>query len=404
MFTNQTHLRHLLRPDQYTSSEQYRLELRHLFLPAWHPVAARGELARPGDFLTLELLETPILLRNFDGRIRAFLNVCPHRHSKLTDKPQGNMEQLRCQYHGWEFNAEGRTGKIPDAKAFRPWDRENSCLRSFRVEMCGDVVFVNLGDNAVSLREWLGPVWEPWSSTGGIYQFAGFWEADFPCNWKVVLENSLESYHIPQVHPKTFKDMSPEEVSWHELTETFSSYKTIPPRDLAARGMDWIVRRLGGQVTGEYWHRVRHPHITGSSLDVFRMIQCVFPTGPRTCRYRSHFFTLRGSNRGPFAWALARMLRVFARKVAIQVYHEDATIYEGVQRGMEASPHRGVIGTREERIYHFQDYVNRLCGGARELPLADLDATPVPQRRALVPSNGEDDTARHATGTTKWGR
>jgi choline monooxygenase len=401
MFTNQTHLRHLLRPDQYTSEVQYRAELRHLFRPAWHPLATVHDLAKSGDFLTFDLLETPILLRNFDGAIRAFLNVCPHRHSKLTDKPRGNAEQLRCQYHGWEFNAEGRTGKIPDAKAFRPWDRENSCLRQFRAETCGDVVYVNLSDDAVSLREWLGSVWEPWSAVGGEYRFVGMWERDFPCNWKVVLENSLESYHIPQVHPKTFKDMSPEEASWHELTDEFTSYRTIPPRDYAARMMDWIVRRLGHPVKGEYWHRVRHPHVTGCSLDVFRLIQAVFPTGPRTCRYRSLFFSLRGSRRGPFAWAVSRMLRAFSWKVARQVFDEDGTIYTGVQQGLESSPHRGVIGTREERIYHFQDYVNRMCQGPRELPLMDMEATPMPPSMSAR-SNG-DDTARRAAETTKWG-
>ena len=92
-----------------------------------------------------------------------------------------------------------------------------------------------------------------------------------------------------------------------------------------------------------------------------------------------------------------RMLRALSWKVARQVFDEDGTIYTGVQQGLEASPHRGVIGTREERIYHFQEYVNRVCQGAtRELPLADLDMTPMPPL-------GADDTARHAVGTTKWG-
>ena len=401
MFTHQTHLRHLLRPDQYVTDAQYRAELRHLFRPAWHPVATVHDLARPGDFLTLDLLETPILLRNFDGRLRAFLNVCPHRHSKLTDQPRGSADALRCQYHGWEYDANGRTGKIPEARAFRPWDRENSCLRPFRLETCGDVVFVNLGDDPPPLRDWLGAAWEPWSGVGGEYTFAGFWEREFACNWKVVLENSLEGYHIPQVHPKTFKDMPTEEASWHELTDTFSSYKTLPPRDFATRAMAWIVRRLGRPVTGEYWHRVRHPHVTSSSLDVFRMIQVVFPTGPRSCRYRSYFFSLRGPRRGPLAWAVARMLRAISRKVARQVFDEDAAIYDGVQRGLEASPHRGVIGTREERIYYFQEFVNRACQGPRELPLADLEMTPLPP--AGTPRGGEDDTARRAAGVTKWG-
>jgi len=368
MFTNQHHLRHVLRPEQYFSEEQYRSELRHLFLPAWHPVATIGEMARPGDFVTLDLLETPILIRNFGGELRAFLNICPHRHSKLTEKPCGRSERLKCQYHGWEFDADGRTGNIPDARVFRPWDRENSCLRPLRVDRCGELIFINLTDNCVPLREWLDPVWESWQSYGGAYRHSATWEKDFPCNWKVVLENSLESYHIPQVHPKTFKEFPPEENAWHELTEQFSSFKTTPPRDFAGWGMDWIVRGLGQPVTGEYWHRVLHPHATGSSLDVFRMMQCVFPTGPKSCRYRCIFFTLRGSRRGPFTWLLYRSLRWIATKIARQVFDEDASIYRGVQAGLEASPHCGVIGTREERIHAFQDYVKRSCPTPHALP------------------------------------
>jgi choline monooxygenase len=374
MFTNQHHLRHALRPEHYTSEAQYRAELRHLFLPAWHPLAVRGELARPGDFLTFDLLETPILLRNFDGEIRAFLNVCPHRHSLLTEKPRGRSERLRCQYHGWEFNKDGRTGRIPDARAFRPWDRENACLRPFRVDTCGDLVFVNLSDSGVPLREWLGPAWESWSTFGGAYRHSATWQVDFPCNWKVVLENSLESYHVPEVHPKTFGDLVEEENAWHELGDRFSSFKTIPRRDFPGRSMEWMVRRLGHPVTGEYWHRVVHPHATGSSLDVFRMMQCVFPTGPASCRFRSIFLTLRGTRRGPTAWGIFRFLRWISTKIAYKIFEEDASIYRTIQRGMEVSPHPGVIGTREERVHAFQEYVLRASAGPRELPQLPADA------------------------------
>lgn len=379
MFTHQHHLRHLLRPEHYTSEAQYRAELRHLFRPAWHPLATAGELARPGDFRTFELLETPILLRNFDGELRAFLNVCPHRHSKLTEEACGNTERLRCRYHGWEFNKDGTTGKIPDAKAFRPWDRENSCLRRFRVETCGDLVFVNLGDGSVSLREWVGPLWDVWEAGyGGAYRHAATWERDFACNWKVVLENSLESYHIPEVHPKTFKDFPPEDNAWHELTERFTSFRTVPPADFAGRAQNWIVRRLGQPVTNEYRHRVLHPHATGSSLDVYRMMQCVFPTGPATCRYRCILFTLRGHRRNPVARVLARGLKSLATAIAKKVFAEDGSIYTGVQKGMAASPFPGVVGTREERVYYFQKYVLDHCGRASALPLADhaADRTP----------------------------
>jgi choline monooxygenase len=372
MFTHQHHLRHLLGPYHYTAEEQYRAELRHLFLPAWHPVAVAADLARPGSFVTMDLLERPFLIRNFDGELRAFLNVCPHRHSQLTVEPRGCSERLRCRYHGWEFDRDGHTGKIPDAKAFRPWDRENSCLKRFHVDTCGDLVFVNFSDNPVSLREWVGPLWDLWSGGyGGAYRHSATWEKDFPCNWKVVLENSLESYHIPEVHPYTFKDFPPDANAWHELTDRFTSFKTLPPREFATLTQDWITRRLGEKVTGEYWHRVLHPHATGSSLDSFRMMQCVFPTGPRTCKYRCIFFTLRGRRHNPLAWGLYRVLRSIATMIARRVFVEDASIYEGVQKGLEASPHHGVIGVREERVYYFQKYVLDRTQGPTELPVLD---------------------------------
>jgi phenylpropionate dioxygenase-like ring-hydroxylating dioxygenase large terminal subunit len=369
MFIHKSQLRPLLRPDQNYSDEQYRAELRHLFLPVWHPIATTGDLARPGDFLTFDLLGHPILIRNFDGELRAFLNVCPHRHSQLTDRPRGRAVRLRCQYHGWEFDRDGRTGMIPDARSFRPWDRENSCLRPFRLGTCGELVFINLSPDGPTLREWIGPLWGAWSTGfGGAYRHSATWERDFPCNWKVVLENSLESYHIPEVHPKTFKNFPEEANAWHELDPRFTTFKTMPPPEFITRVSDWIVRRLGEPVTGEYWHRVLHPHATSSSLDTFRMMLCVFPIGPATCRFRCIFYTLRGRRRNPMAWVLYRVLRTVATLIARKVFAEDAAIYAGVQRGLESSPHPGVIGTREERIHVFQQYVLRGCQGPPDLP------------------------------------
>ncbi|WP_020468180.1 aromatic ring-hydroxylating oxygenase subunit alpha [Zavarzinella formosa] len=377
MFVHQQHLRHLLRPDQYYSAEQHQAELRHLLHPAWHPVAIKADLAKPGDFLTLQLLDTPLLLRNMDGELTAFLNVCPHRHSKLTDQARGSSPKLKCQYHGWEFDRDGRTGKIPDARAFRPWDRENSCLRKFRVDTCGEVVFVCLSDETPALRDWAAPFWELWNEGfGGDYEFSAAWEIDFSCNWKVILENSLESYHIPQVHPKTFKVFPEETNAWHELNPRFSSFRTIPPSEVAIRIQNWIIRRLGGRITHEYWHRVLHPHLTFSTMDSTRLIQCVLPTSPTTCRYRSMLFTLRGSRRNPLAYALYRFLKMTATFVAKKVVNEDGVIYEGVQRGLEASPHPGVIGTREERIFVFQEYVRNACKGPKALTVLEDHQVP----------------------------
>jgi phenylpropionate dioxygenase-like ring-hydroxylating dioxygenase large terminal subunit len=378
MFTHQHHLRHVLRPEHYYSEEHYRAELRNVFLPAWHPVATVPQLKKPGDFITFNLLGHPLLVRNMDGEICAFLNVCPHRHARLTDRQAGHSERLRCQYHGWEFDADGHTGRIPDAKVFRPWDRENSCLRKFRVERWGEGVFVCLQDGGPGLMEFLSPIPEWWGKAfEPPFRFAATWYADFDCNWKVVLENSLESYHIPEVHPKTFKDFPEEQICSHVLDERFTTFKTDVPDDWTGRRMNGIVRRLGGELTGHYYHANVHPHVTFSRMDVYRLIQCVYPTGPATCRYYNFMFSLRGARRNPWAWLNYQFLKAVVVYAGKKVFREDGSIFQAVQRGMEASPFPGVIGAREERIHFFQKYVLDRC--AETAPGRDVS------RRCLLP-------------------
>ena len=166
MFVHQHVLRYLLRPEHYCTQRQHDLELEQLFLPAWHFIAAKSELPKDGVFLTLELFGRPLLLRNSGGRFLAFENICSHRHCLLTDAAAGHQPKLRCQYHDWEFDDDGRTAKIPEAKCFRPWDRDNSQLTTFRVDMTHLLhhryTGLNFDANSrmeklqASLKQWLG--------------------------------------------------------------------------------------------------------------------------------------------------------------------------------------------------------------------------------------------------------
>src|SRR5439155_10176060 len=136
---------------------------------------------------------------------RAYLNVCAHRHSRLRSEPAGHDPHFRCQYHGWEYRPDGRTAKIPDAGCFRPWDRENACLRTFRTATCGGLVFVSLSDDSPPLDEFLGPFHDTcraWFAPP--YGLKWTWQTDYRANWKIPIENSLESYHVPCLHAKTF--------------------------------------------------------------------------------------------------------------------------------------------------------------------------------------------------------
>lgn len=365
MFVHQSRLEHVLRPCHYFDERHYRCEIERLFLPAWHFVGSRGELARPGDFLTGELLGRPILVRNVDGEIHAFLNVCAHRHCLLTHEKHGHDPRFRCQYHGWEYTAEGRTARIPDANCFRPFDRENARLQKFRTDTAGDLVFVCLSDDAPGLAEYLGDY-------AGIcheafahpYRRAWAFERDLPCNWKIALENTLEAYHIPSLHPKTFKDHPSEEDTSHTLQEDRTTLCTPEPSSWARSFQNFMVRRLGSTPGNLYIHHHIHPNLVIIRMDVMRLVQTYFPTSPTTCRFQTQLYTLRGASPGPLRFMIARLLKRLAIFVTRRILDEDLGIFPDQQRGMQASVHPGAIGTLEERVYVFQKWVMERCGEA----------------------------------------
>lgn len=368
MFVHKSRLEHLLAPSAYRSPEQHRREVDHLFRPTWHLLACKGDLPKNGDFLTIDLFDQPLLLRNFDGDHRCFVNVCAHRHALLTHQPRGNAPRLVCQYHGWEYGKDGRTGRIPDARCFRPWDRENAHLKTVRTETCGDLIFICLDAEAPSLQDHLGSYWALFSAAfSSPYRRAWTSDATYAANWKVFVENSLESYHLPIVHSKTFGKLPAEKDCEHALDERYTSYRT---HDESLSFMGWWAERFGAPSTKSYEHHNVHPNLTFSQSDGIRLIMAVFPTSPTTCRHRSILFTLRGDRPGWIGegsgWLMARGISRFVKKVI----QEDVGLYPDVQRGLEASSVRGVIGTREERIYVFQKYVIERCGGGADSPSA----------------------------------
>ena len=137
MFVNKNRLPHVLSPRLYSCPEQYELEIQKLFRPSWHIVGSVADAPKDGDFFTIDLLGTPLLVRNFQGIYHTFLNVCPHRHCMLTHEPSGHSPVLTCQYHGWEFNDDGSTGRIPQAQNFRPMPGDRSACRSFEPRFGG---------------------------------------------------------------------------------------------------------------------------------------------------------------------------------------------------------------------------------------------------------------------------
>jgi phenylpropionate dioxygenase-like ring-hydroxylating dioxygenase large terminal subunit len=221
MFVSETHLPQVLAPANYLDDAVLEREIDRGFLPAWHLVAVSGELPVEGSFVTRSLLGREVILWRRSGRIRAFLNVCPHRFCAVTSRPSGCFtERLRCQHHGWEFDEEGLTRRIPDAPAFRPMEQLRLGLDEFPVATVADLVFVSLAAEPRPLEEFLGPAHALCAERcGGEWEHVWSWEPECPGNWKLANEITLEGYHAAETHASTLGrfPLPREEAMSHEL-------------------------------------------------------------------------------------------------------------------------------------------------------------------------------------------
>lgn len=369
MFHNSNHVPQILRPDHYFSPEQYEVERERLFLPAWHCVGVKALLPNEGDFLTLELLERPLIIWNTAQGIRTYLNVCTHRFSTLTDKPCGHFaKNLKCQYHGWEYDGEGNTCKIPDAQSFRPLKKGELGLREYRTETVGQLIFVTLNENAPDLRTFLGPELVAFAEQrfSPEHRLTLVRDTLIDCNWKIVVENILESYHIAMVHPKSFSEYPVPEHCIHEFHAEYDHFIhdfTDEPRYAKP---ERIIAKLIGRAPDYQWHHIlRYPHVVMGGAGPWHYIQMVWPTSPTTCRSRWITMHYSGSKASWWGFLLHRALLRFGRRTARQVQNEDAEIYPKVHHGTAVvdRPHSGgLISTREERIIVFQEYLLRETG------------------------------------------
>jgi choline monooxygenase len=367
MFVAQTRLPHLLTPRQYFEPEFYEQEKRCVFAGAWHFVGSSGELAKPGDFVTINILGTPIQVRNFNGQIRALSNVCAHRHALICSIPSGNSPTMRCQYHGWEYQHDGKTGRIPEPKNFAPFDQA-ICLPTYPVELVGQLVFVNLSASPQPLQDYFGSdfYWLLADKFGPQWTMTLQWQPSYPVNWKIPIENSLEAYHVPAVHPKTFQQDPGDERSEHELLEHRTAFKTNLPFAPHSRLQSTlqsfenrIMRWLGHVPSNLYAQHHVFPHIMFSFTDALSLCHSVMPNGPTSSFGIIRQFARLPSSTAPHKRFFAKTWGQLGSAIAKKIMTEDLGMFPNIQAGLNVSPHPGMLGRCEERIHSFQKFVTQ---------------------------------------------
>jgi len=196
---------HPLNGDRYTSPAFFEQEWERMWTKVWLLLGRESELPEPGDWQREDVgPESILLVRQGDGTIRAFYNVCQHRGNRLVTEAKGKANRFVCKYHSWAFGTDGHLDFAPDADDFPINPCTHVTLAPLRCESFAGFIWVNMDPHCVPLREFLGPIADDWER----YEIE-HWRryvaltTTLPCNWKVVLDNFNESYHVPTLHKGT---------------------------------------------------------------------------------------------------------------------------------------------------------------------------------------------------------
>jgi choline monooxygenase len=177
-------------------------EKENIFARTWQVIGHRNQVQNPGDYFTSELVGEPLLIvRGADTRVRGFYNVCRHRAGPPAEGC-GSRKLFRCGYHGWTYDLDGKLITAPEFEDAQAFDPADFALVPVRTEEWSGLIFVNLNNQAEPLLPSLGEL--PQQAERFGFDRMKLFERrtyDMKCNWKTYVDNYLEGYHLPSVHP-----------------------------------------------------------------------------------------------------------------------------------------------------------------------------------------------------------
>ena len=193
----------------FVSDDVLEREKRRIFDRCWVYVGHASELKNPGDFKTRPVAGRPIIFcRDRDGEVHALINCCRHRGALVCREREGNARQFYCMYHGWTYHPDGRLKSVPGDTAYGPaFDKDQMGLVAVpRLESYRDFYFANFDADAIDLDTYLGRAKEyidlvvDQSPSGKMQIISGTQEYDIRSNWKLLVENSVDDYHLVTTH------------------------------------------------------------------------------------------------------------------------------------------------------------------------------------------------------------
>ena len=210
---------HGLPNECYTSPEYQMIEREKIFKDKWTVIGVASSVPNQGDAKPYNLLGIPlVILRDRGNKIRVFHNVCSHRGFKLLSKACTLKNVLRCPYHSWSYDFEGKLIATPHIGGFNiheseKFDKSKSNLKEIRSKVWMDIIFININNNEIEFNEYIKPLEDRWSKFISKQdqnllvrsKDYGYFNLNVKSNWKFAIENYCESYHLPTIHPELNK-------------------------------------------------------------------------------------------------------------------------------------------------------------------------------------------------------
>ena len=209
LLTNSDKIKHLvaaqkkelsLAQDFYKDIDVYQAEINNIFMKHWLFAGHVSQIPNVGDYFTFEFdTESVIILRSTLGEVKAHMNVCRHRGSKICLEQSGTQKSLTCPYHAWSYNLDGElitARNMPD-----DFELSENGLHRVNVELLGGLIFVCLSETApslVSLRQDLNQTFNLFGMNN--MKLAEHKSYRIPANWKLAVENYQECYHCAPSH------------------------------------------------------------------------------------------------------------------------------------------------------------------------------------------------------------
>jgi len=316
----------------YVDPELAECERTAVFARSWQLVAHAAQLAGHGDHAVADVAGVPLLLvRGDEGELRALHNVCRHRAGPLAVCDGRGARALTCKYHGWTYALDGRLRGAPEMHDANGFDIADVRLPRALVSEWQGLVFSALG-LAPAFTDVVAGIAARLATTLDSYRFERRVSYEIACNWKVYVDNFLEGYHLPLVHP-----------TLNRLLD-YRSYRTELARWHALQSSP-LAGDAGPYGSGEALYYWLYPNTMLNILPGRLQTNRVVPLSAQRCRVDfDYYYTDGDARRGEDD-----------RTFAAQVQDEDIGICEAVQRGLASGSYqRGRLNpTRETGVAHF---------------------------------------------------